>query len=251
MDNIYSSFPNCKPTIPRLNPSKEPLSFGISIVAPVSSVPGSSSFFFLQPLLTGKVFASVVILISTQLFLVIADRFFGLETMPVQIHPVISPDQTVRMSLRELQDFLGSMTRAKVQTSTTTSTTSTTSTASTASIGQTAGDFVTESQEVPLVFALAVWGDFTNKLYSPNVFLTFPLFTLPGARGVLPLLILELLATIFVRAVVPPQTTGAQPLTDPASSNQSQSQLLQFSPEDLMNLLNQFSKHFRSSRLSP
>ena len=232
MDNIYASISNSIP------PSKEPLNLGITIFAPVSSVPGSATFFFLQPLLTGKVFASVGVLIAAQLFLFLADRFFGLS---VQKGPVISPEQTVRMSLSDLQDFLTSVSRGNVQPSTSTSVPSTNQVDT--------GSLTLETPEIPLVFALAVYGDFTDKPFGPTVFIIFPLFTLPGVRGALPLLILELLTTIFVRAVVPPETTGAKPLTEPASNSELQS--LQFSPEDLLNQLDQFSKHSETLRLFP
>ncbi|TGE31649.1 hypothetical protein [Desulfosporosinus sp. Sb-LF] len=240
MGNHYLSFSNSMPLLPVSDPcapisceyhfSKEPLNFGLSIFAPVSSVPGSNTFFFLQPLLTGKVFASVAVLIATQLFLFLADRFFGLESMPIQRGPVISPEQTVRMSLSDLQDFLASMPRDNVQPSIGTPASSTVQTGT------------IETPESPLILALAVWGDFTNKPFTPSVFLIFPLFTFPGVRGAMPLLILELLATVFVRAVVPPQTTGSKPLADPTLNSKLQS--MQFSPEDLLNLLNRFSKHF-------
>lgn len=243
MDNI-SSLSNSTPPLPGPNPyepvscerhfSEEPLSLGLAIFAPVSSVPGSASFFFLQPMLTGKIFASVGVLIAAQLFLFLADRFLGHESMPIQKGPVISPEQTVRMSLSDLQDFLASVSRGNVQPSTGTSAPSTDQAVN--------GIFPHETPEIPLVFALAVYGDFTDKPYCPAVFLLFPLFTFPGVRGALPLLILELLTTIFVRAVVPPETTGSKPLTDPASNSKLQS--LQFSPEDLLNLLNRFSKRF-------
>lgn len=225
MDNIYSSFPNsisplpgsnlCEPVSSECQFSKEPLNLGISIFAPVSSVPGSASFFFLQPLLTGKVFTSVGVLIAVQIFLFLANRFFGLESMPVQKGPVISSEQTVRMSLSDLQDFLASVSSGKAQPSTGTSAPSTDQ-ADTGSLSP-------ETPEIPLVFALSVWGNFTNKPHCPTVFLLFPLFAFPAVRGALPLLILELLATIFVRAVVPPQTTGSKPLTDPTSNSKLQS----------------------------
>ena len=224
----------CEPVSDECNFSKEPLTLGIAIYSPVSSVPGSSTFYFLQPLLTGNVFASVGVLIAAQLFLFLADRFFGLESMPVQKGPVISQEQTVRMSLSDLQDFLGSISRGKVQSSIGTSDPST---------GQAVtGIFPPETPEIPVVFALSVRGYFTNKPFCPSVFLLFPLVTFPGLLGALPLLILELLTTIFVRSVVPPQTTGSKPLAIPAPN--SKSQPLQFSPEDLLNLLNRFSKHF-------
>ena len=244
MDNTYSTSPNSIPQFLGSNPcepvscachiSKEPLNLGLSIYSPVSSVPGSATFFFFQPLLTGKVFASVGVLIAAELFLFLANRFFNLESLPIQKGPVISPEQTVRMSLSDLQDFLASVSRGKVQPSTGPSAPST---------GQAVTGIVpAESPEIPLVLGLTVWGYFSNKPFCPSISLFFPLLTFPGVRGALPLLILDLLATIFVRAVVPPETTGSKPLTPPASNNKFKP--LQFSPEDLLNLLNRFNKHF-------
>ncbi|ODA39287.1 hypothetical protein [Desulfosporosinus sp. BG] len=248
MDNIYSAFSNSICPLPGSNSSEpvscecryptEPLNFGVSIFAPVSSVPGSSTFFFLQPLLTGKVVASVGFLIASQLLLFLADRLFGLESMPIQSRPAISPEQTVRMSLRDLQDFLASVSR-DIQPSTGTSTPST---GTSAPSREDISTGTIETPEAPLIFALAVWSDFTDKPYSPSVFLLIPVFTFPGLRGALPLLILELLATIFIRAVVPPKTTGSRPLTNPASTNNLPP--FQFSPEDVLKLLKRFNKHF-------
>jgi len=188
--------------------------------------------------LKGKIFASAGVLIATQFFLFIANRFFGLSP---QKGPIISPEQTVRMSLNDLQDFLVSMSRDNVQPSTGTDFPSTDQAIT--------GTFTVETPEIPLVFALSIYGDFTDKPFGPSVFLTFPLFVLPGVRGALPLLILELLTTIFVKAVVPPETTGAKPLTEPASNSELQS--LQFSPENLLNQLDQFSKQSENSSLFP
>ncbi|MGC7873075.1 hypothetical protein ACPUYX_16290 [Desulfosporosinus sp. SYSU MS00001] len=219
-----------------VNSSKEPLNFGISIFSPVSSLPGSPSLFFLQPLLTGKVFASLGILIAAQLFLFLANRLFGLELSTIKPGTVISPEQTVRMSTGDLQDFLASVSSNSIQ----------------SSVAQPLnsqpmnlqGDVTSgtlETPEAPVVFALTVWGDFVTNPYGPTVFLILPIVTFPGLRGALPMLILELLATIFVRAVVPPQTTGAKPLPESSSTKPT---LLQFTPESLVNLLNRFSKHF-------
>ncbi|MDR3541333.1 MAG: hypothetical protein P4L69_10265 [Desulfosporosinus sp.] len=244
MSNSNSSFSNSIPPLLGSTPceavsyechfSKESLSLGLNVYAPVSSVPGSASFFYLQPLITGKVFASIGVLIAAQLFLFLANRFWGLESMPIQKGPVLSPDQTVQMSLSDLQDFLTSISRGNVQPSTGTSDPSTSQTST--------GVSLPETQEIPIVLGLVVYGDFTDKPFCPSVFILFPLFTFPGVRGALPLLILELLTTIFVRAVVPPQTTGSKPLTVPALN--SKSQPLQFLPEDILDLLNRFSKHF-------
>jgi hypothetical protein len=205
---------------------KEPLNFGISFFTPVSSVPGSASFFYLQPLLTGKVFASMALLSISQLFLFLINRIFGLESTPIKIGSSMPPEQTVRMSMSDLQEFLTSVSSNYVQ-------------PSGGSTDPTTGTI--ETPEAPIVVALSIWGEFTDNPYGPTVFLLLPVFTFPGLRGAMPMLIMELLTTIFVRAVVPPQSTGAKPLRDLISGKPN---ILQFTPENLLNLLNRFSKHF-------
>ncbi|WP_242976026.1 hypothetical protein [Desulfosporosinus sp. FKB] len=226
----------CDPLVSVVNSSKEPLNFGISLFSPVSSLPGSSSLFFLQPLLTGKVFASLGILIAAQLFLFLGNRLFGLELSTIKPGTVISPEQTVRMSVSDLQDFLASVSSSNIQPSVVQSLNS-----QSTSLPTDISSGTTETPEAPVIFALAVWGDFVANPYGPTVFILLPVVTFPGLRGALPMLILELLATIFVRAVVPPQTTGAKPLPESSSTKPT---LLQFTPESLVNLLNRFSKHF-------
>jgi hypothetical protein len=235
MNDFFSTFSNNLPPLLGPNPgepsctcpiSTEPLNLGISIYAPVSSVPGSATFFMLQPLLRGKVFASIGVLIAAQVFLFLTDRFWGLESLPLRQDPVIAPEQTVQMSLKDLQDFLASLPAIQ------------------SSSGHAASKiFPPETPEIPLAITLTVWGNFSNNPFSPTIYLLLPLLTFPNVRGALPLMILELLTTIFVRAVVPPQTTGSKPVTNPTTIN-PKFQSLQFSPEDLLNLLNRFSKHF-------
>jgi len=229
--------------------SKEPLTLGIIIFTPVSSVPGSSSFFFFQPLLSGKVFASVGVLIAAQLSLLLANRFFCLESLPVKKGPEIWPGQTVRMTLSDLQDFLASVSHDPQSLS---STSAPSSDSFSSSPDQAVpGIFPAVTPEIPLVVALSIGGDFTNKPFCPTITFIIPLLTFPGVRGALPLLILELLTTILVRAVVPPQTTGSKPFTDPFTNPGTDPGTdpvpkLQFSPEDLLKLLNRFNKHFGS-----
>src|SRR5665648_467481 len=86
--------------------------------------------------------------------------------MSVQKGPVISPDQTVRMSLSDLQDFLVSMSRGNVQPSTGTSDPSTNQIV--------LGTLPLSSPEIPLVFALGFWGDFEDKPFGPSIFITVP-----------------------------------------------------------------------------
>lgn len=206
-ENLSSGSKPCEPA--EYQSSKTPLSLGVSIYTPVSSVPGSSSFFFLQPLFTGKVFASVGILIAVQLFLFFAARFFGRESEPFQKSPIFLPGQAVQVSFDDLRNFLGVNIRPAADTSPSATGQAVTSPSATE---QTIPGTISESlPEIPLVLALSVYGPFTNKPYTPSVFLQFPLFTFPNLRGTLPVLILELLTTIFVRSVVPPETTGAKP----------------------------------------
>ncbi|AET67520.1 hypothetical protein Desor_1889 [Desulfosporosinus orientis DSM 765] len=216
--NSYS--PNCIIPGSEFKLSKEPLNFGISIFDPVSSVDGSPTFFFLQPLLAGKVFTSVLIIIISQIILFIFNRFWDYNLPPSNKRLVFSPEQTVSMSLSDLQNFLASMAGSKSQSSANQPSSNQPPSGQTSPdqpppAGQEEGGITPETREIPLILALAVWGDFQNKAYSPSVFLLFPILVFPGVRGALPILILELLTTIFVRAVVPPETTGAKPLKAP------------------------------------
>jgi hypothetical protein len=215
----------CEPVSKICQYSKEPLNFGLSFFVPVSSEQGSASFFMLQPLITSKVFASMGVLIVAQLIMFLAVRFCKFDTFFVRKGSTVSSERTVSMSLSDLQGFLAAMPGINSQQLT----------------GQVPSGTL-ETQEAPLVLALTVWGDFQDKPFGPTVFLLAPLFTFPGLRGSLPMLIMELIVTIFVRSVVPPETTGSKPLKSPTSPNAN---VLQISPENLLELLNRFSKHFR------
>jgi len=59
----------------------EPISMGIEIFAPISSVAGSSTLFITQPLLNGRVFASSVVIIGAEIILFIAHRFFNVKNI--------------------------------------------------------------------------------------------------------------------------------------------------------------------------
>ena len=211
--------------------SAEPLNMGIAIFAPISSVAGSATLFFTQPIINGRVFASSAVLIGSELFLFIAQRLFRLESLPVLD---VKNGQTVQMPLSELQGFLRWM--------------------SNGSAGEYTGTvpnrgFLTpETPEAPLTVVLFVSADYSNSPYSPSAWFLFPILTFPGIRGALPLLILELLATIFVRAVVPPESTGSKPLPKPGTSKLNNS--LPFSSNDILQLLSKFRKQGGSSKFS-
>lgn len=225
----------------------EPISMGIEIFSPISSAPGSSTLFLTQPLFSGRVFASSAVIIGAEFILFIANRFFGIKSIPVLD---LKNEQTVQIPLSELQDFLRWMANGS-DTSPNLSTVIdgrnrriNSDRELVGAIGE-RGFPTPETPEAPIVFALYVLANYSNKPFTPYVLLTVPIFTFPGLRGALPLLIIGLLATIFVRSVVPPETTGSKPLVK-ASTLTDQSAPLTFTPNDLVKLLTRFGKHFGS-----
>lgn len=230
-----------------VNLNGEPISMGIEIFSPISSAPGSSTFFITQPLLSGRVFASSAVLIGAEFILFIANRFFGINSIPILD---INNQQTIQMPLSELQDFLrwmsnGSDPSSDLSTSLDGGNRLINSDRELVGVIGDRGFLTPETPEAPIVFAIYVLANYANKPFTPYVLLTVPIFTFPGLRGALPLLIIGLLATIFVRSVVPPETTGSKPLVK-ASTLTDQSVPLTFTPNDLVKLLNRFGKHFGS-----
>lgn len=222
----------------------EPLSMGIGISVPISSVVGSSSLLFAQPLIIGRVFASSIVLIGSEVFLFIARRLFNLDSLPILD---ARNGQTVQMPLNELQEFLRWMANGSGPSPNPNLVTNE-RTMLTNSDGEIDGTvvpgFVTvTTPEAPLVVSIFVSADYSNKPFTPSVAMFIPILTFPGVRGALPLLILGLLSTIFVRAVVPPESTGSKPLSKPRSTMNDP---LTFTPNDLLQFLNRFGKHFGS-----
>lgn len=212
-------------------PKREPLNMGLALFSPISSVAGSATLFFTQPLLSGRVFQSAAFIIGSEIFLFIIERLFNLDSLPVLD---INNGQTVQMPLSELQEFLRWM-----------------SDGPTAGVTGLPGEFAgfptnrgyptTQTPETPLTLILFVSADYSLTPYNPSIWILFPILTFPGVRGALPLIIIELLATIFVRSVVPPETTGSKPLAKP---NTSRNMPLNFNSNDLIQFLTRFGKYF-------
>ncbi len=221
---------------------------GLSIFAPISSVVGSSSLLFAQPLLTGSVFASTAVLIGSELFLFIAKRLFNLESIPVLD---ASNGQTVQMSLTELQEFLRWLANDSGASPNSNPLTEggngsiPSNQAGQISGTDTTGFITIELPEAPLTIAIYISSFFSNNPYTPSVSLYIPILAFPGARGALPILILGLLSTIFVRSVVSPESTGSKPLSNPETRT---SKPLNYSPNDLLQLLTKFGKTFGKSK---
>ena len=225
-------------------PINTPLNFGIAIFAPLSSVPGSPSFGYFQPLLTGNVLASAGILIGAELFLFLAQHFFGLEGVPVVCPGTNANSPIIKIPVPELQELLSSLSKISSNPNDIMLKNQQLSQTSFRNLpNQTIGSFIMETPEIPLTITLTVSGYYSNEPYCPTVSLFIPIITIPGIRGALPILILGILETIFVRAVVPPESTGAKPLK---KSKNQEGKPFSFSSEELLNLLNRFGKHFSS-----
>lgn len=206
-----------------------PIIISLYISVPISSTAGSPSLAYRQPLLTGRIFSSAGVLIGAELFLLIAQYLFKLESIPILD---ISSNQIMQMPIREFQDFLKSLSG---------STTVVIPPQVPSPQPGSRGFLFPLPPEAPLLVSLLISSEFSNNIYSPSPSLFLPIFALPGLRGALPFLILSLLATIFIRTVVAPETTGAKPL--PKTDDRPNSSI-KFSPEELLQFLSRFGKYF-------
>lgn len=220
-----------------------PINMGLFFSVPISSTAGSPGLIYRQPLIDGHIFSSAGVLIGAEIFLIIAQFLFKLESIPVFD---LSNQQILQMPVQDFQEFLKTFTRNTSGSITPGSVMpgSPSSAQPSTNLPSGARGFITPlPPEAPFVVSLYVTSDFSNTLYSPSVWIIIPIIVLPGLRGALPFLLLSLLATIFVRAVVSPQTTGAQPLPKPGEQPNSS---LNFSPEELLRFLGRFGKYFSS-----
>lgn len=231
--NKLSEAPPCTQVCSKSWLSKEPINLSLFFIGPVSSVPGSPSVIFLQPLLIGKSIAAAGIVIGAQLFLYLAEKIFGLELLPAEKVSALSELQ-ISMPVGDLQEFLTYLSRGSLQTAPATLNNTLAVTGD--------NDLVTlNTPDIPLVVGLLIISEFTEKSFAPSVLFALPLFSLPGVQGSLPILILITLSTILVRMVVPPHLTGAKPIPNVSAGGSSK---LQLSTEELLNILNKFGKHF-------
>lgn len=222
-----------------------PIGMGLFISVPVSAAAGSPSLAFRQPLITGHIFSSTLVLIGAQFFLILAQHIFKLESISTLD---LQSQQIIQMPVKEFHEFLKTIT-GNTSGLSPSNTTMPNSSAVSPSIpippyAPGSRGFLTPlPPEAPLVVSLEVHTDYSNNLYAPTSWIIVPIFALPGLRGSLPMILLILLITIFNRAVVPPQTTGAKPLPKPGEQANSS---LNFSPEDLLRFLSRFGKYFSS-----
>lgn len=216
------------------NGSLEPLGLGVGIFSKVSSIQNSPTLSLNQPILNGKHFSAAGVLIGAEALILIAKFVFKLDKVPVLNVP---QNQLIQMPIGELQSLLHFMGSRQ--------NTNTPEAGTPPSVSPTPGPtFPTElPPDAPLFVGLYIVADYVNQSYTPSLYLIVPILSFPGLSGPLPLLILGLLATIFVRSVVPPETTGAKPFPKPSEwPNPS----LILHPEELLSILNRFGKYFSS-----
>ncbi len=217
----------------------DPLSMGIGVSVPISSVVGSSSLIFAQPILIGRVLASSIVIIASEVLLFIAKHLLSLKSLPILN---ASNGQTVQIPLTELQEFLRWIANGSGPSPIhNLIINSRNITGSDEQIeGATIPTLVTvTTPEAPLVISIYFSADYSTKPFTPSVAMFIPILTFPGIRGALPLLILGLLSTIFVRSVVPPESTGSKPL---ASTGTKSNNPLTYSPNELLQFLTKFRK---------
>ncbi|WP_434512439.1 hypothetical protein [Desulfitobacterium sp. AusDCA] len=221
-----------------------PISMGLYISVPVSAVAGSPTLSLRQPLINGHIFASTLVLLGAQIFLVLAQHIFKLESIPAFD---LQTNQIIQMPMQEFHEFIKTITGNTSGLSSSATPANPSGALSSSAISPYAPGsrgFITPlPPEAPLLLSLVVNTSYSDNLYAPTNWLIVPIVAFPGLRGALPMILLSLLSTILIRAVVSPQTTGAKPLSKPGEQANSS---LNFSPEDLLRFLSRFGKYFSS-----
>ncbi|AFM00587.1 MULTISPECIES: hypothetical protein [Desulfitobacterium] len=218
------------------NKDTQIINVGFSLLSRVSSVPGSPVFTFLQPLINSRLFLAPWILLGSQILLLLAKHVFHLEKLTVLD---IARGQRLQIPIEELQNLIRYLCSRQTQ-----ATSNQDSNFDTAQNGTDPIPFPTELPPgSPGYLAIFVSVDYTDELYTPTLFFFVPILSFPGLRGALPFLILAILAIIFVRCVVPPETTGAKPEPKP---RMEQNQSFNLRSEDVTAILRRFGRFFNS-----
>ena len=209
------------------------INVGFAFLTRISTLPGSPSFTFAQPLINSRLFLAPWVLIGSQVFLLLANSFFHLERLPVYD---IARGQMLQIPVGELQSLLQYLSSRQIDSMT--------------NLGSniynqqrsTSPTFPTElPPDSPLYMAIYISVDYSNELYTPSLLAYIPIISFPGLHGAIPFLILAILAVIFVRCVVPPETTGARTAPKPSVRK---NQALNLSTEELLAILRRFGRYF-------
>lgn len=215
------------------NSQIQAISIGFALLTRISSIPGSPSFTFAQPLINSRLFLAPWVLIGSQVFLLLAKVIFRLDKLPVYD---ITRGQRLQIPIGELQSLLQYLSSRKVDPLPNQGSNFYRPQSSSGPV------FPTElPPDSPFYMAIYVSVDYNNELYTPSLLAYMPIISFPGLRGAIPFLILAILAVIFVRCVVPPETTGAKPAP---SLNMGQNTFLNLTTEDILAILGRFGKYF-------
>ena len=181
------------------------INVGFSFLTRVSSIPGSPSFIYSQPVINSRLYFAPWILLGAQVLSLLAKKLLHLEKIPVLD---VSQGKLSTIPLDKFINFLGSL-GSKNESRPYDILREINSTDSSSANGL---DFPTQlPPDIPMYIALYLSADYSRELYTPSIIVYVPLISLPGIKGALPFLVLALLGTILVRCVVDPNTTGAKP----------------------------------------
>lgn len=182
------------------------INVGLSFLTRVSSVPGSPTFIYSQPLINSRVYFAPWILLGAQVVSLVGKKFLQIKEIPILD---VAQGKLCSIPLDKFLDILGSLNEATGNLSSRNFFEELNQTSSSTASGL---DFPTQlPPDVPMYIALYLSADYSRELYTPNIIVYVPMLSFPGLKGALPFLVLALLGTILVRCVVDPKTTGAKP----------------------------------------
>lgn len=182
------------------------INVGFSFLTRVSSIPGSPTFIYSQPLINSRVYFAPWILLGAQVVSLLGKRFLQIKEIPI-----LDVAQG-RLSFIPLDKFLGFLMSLNDPTGNSRNGDIFDELSQTSSSTASGLDFPTQlPSDVPMYIALYLSADYSRELYTPSMIVYVPFLSFPGLKGALPFLVLALLGTILVRCVVDPKTTGAKP----------------------------------------
>ena len=212
----------------------QPIIVGFSLLTRISTMPGSPTFTIAQPLINTRLHLATWVLLGSQVLILLAKNVFGLEKIPVLD---IAQNQILQIPIEELHNLIQYLGSRRVNT-----TSNQVPSSQIIPGSSTTANFPTElPPDSPVYIALFITSDYSNELYTPSILTYLPIVSFPGLRGALPFLILALLAVIFIRCVVPPETTGAKPIQ---KQSIGQNHSYKLTSEDLIVILKRFGKYF-------
>lgn len=197
----------------------------------MSSVPSSPFISLIQPLVSGRIFSAPGVLIGAEFLLLVAKYIFKLDSVPLLDGP---NNQMFQIPLNELQALLKTIDSRQYSNLSMPGDTKLQN-------GFIPGTPTELPPEVPFIISLYISADYSNQHYTPSLWILIPILSFPGLRGALPLIILSLIVIIFVRSVVPPETTGSKPFPRPTMRTKSS---LNLGTEELLRILQRFGRYF-------